>query len=131
MTQPDITLPTGETLPGYDEGPADGVDIDTVWDWLIQHRPNGWRNTIGRDGSTIRAVLAALQAVGDATLVKNGTYRAMRRDGADVERLGAWFANHGMSRMLVQHDGDAVSTAVTALAIAQQAAIAAKKLGIV
>lgn len=114
-----MTLPTGETLPQYDDQHPEGVDIAALWSWLIEHRPNGWRNTIGRDGSAIRDVLAALQAVGDATLVKNGTYRAMRRDGADIERLAAWLANHGLSAALVEHGGNPVNTAITALTAAQ------------
>lgn len=107
-------LPTGEKLPDYDDGPADGVDINALWAWLLQNRPNGWRNTIGRDGSAIRDVIAALQAAGDATLVKNATYRAMRRDGTDVERLAAYLANHGHADLLVDRDGNPV-TAVIAL----------------
>lgn len=105
-----MTLPTGETLPQYDGGPTDEpVDIDALWRWLIEHRPNGW------DGSAIRDVLAALQAVGDATLVKNQTYRMMRQDGARIERLTAWLASNGYAEVIVQHDGDPVAAAVEAL----------------
>lgn len=86
------TLPTGETLPEYDDQHPEGVDIEALRTWLYARR--GWGHLEGADlpGTglgLIRDVLAALQAVGDATLVKNGTYRLMRRDGADIERLAA------------------------------------------
>ena len=108
-------LPAGETLPEYDDEHPEGVDINALWSWLIEHRPNGWRNTIGRDGAAIRDVLAAVQAVGDATLVKNGTYRAMRRDAADIERLAARLSRAGHAALVVESGGNPVTAAITFL----------------
>jgi hypothetical protein len=122
------TLPTGETLPDYDDQHPEGVDIDALWEWLIKERPHGWRNTIGRDGSAIRDVLAALQAVGDATLVKNQTYRAMRKEGADIERLTARLANRGHAELLVEH-GTPVDAAIAVIADFEQCLKALEKIG--
>lgn len=110
------TLPTGEKLPEYDEPADDGIDMAKVQAWLVANR-GVHVDWIGdpRTIHVIRSVVEALQAVGDATLVRNATYRAMRRDGADVEKLNAWLANHDLAELLVQHDGDAVAAAITGL----------------
>lgn len=108
-------LPTGEKLPDYDDGAADGADIIRIRDWVSRYgRCRDNLIVSGDPEGVIRDVLAALQAAGDATLVKNETYRAMRRDGADVERLAAHLANHGHADLLVDRDGNPV-TAVIAL----------------
>lgn len=101
------TLPTGEKLPDYD-GPADGVDIDQVFAWLKTRRDwnDGQTALTGYQAhQTIRDVLAALQVVGDATLVKNATYRAMRKEGADIEHLSARLANTGHSDLIIENGG--------------------------
>jgi hypothetical protein len=108
------TLPTGETLPEYDDGPADGVDVVKMREWLVKYR--SWGGSPGMNDPLIRDVLAALQAVGDATLVKNPTYRAMRQDGMRIEHLTARLANTGRSGLLVEHGGDPVSVVLAMLA---------------
>lgn len=115
------TLPTGEKLPEYDDGPADGVDVEALRRWLFEHRP--WAHLPGADRpgtgvGLIRDVLDALQAVGDATLVKNGTYRLMRRDGADIERLTALLSRVA-PLTLVEYGGNPVDAAIAALTPAQ------------
>lgn len=113
-------LPTGETLPDYDDGPADGVDMMKLAEWLMANRKErGW-SVYPVDTDTVRDVLAALQAVGDATLVKNDTYRLMRRDGADIERLAAWMSNNGMALLVVEQGGNPAAAAVAALTAAQK-----------
>ena len=112
------TLPAGETLPEYDDGPADGVDIEQMCAWLKTRR--GWDgeqvSLAGyRASQTVRDVLAALQAAGDATLVKNATYRAMRREGGDLERIRAWWANNDPATLIGEHDGDAPGATLNAL----------------
>lgn len=119
------TIPqTGEKLPDYDDGPADGVDIDAMHRWLTANR-RGWYAAPNMGDppapKAIRDVLAALQAVGDATLVKNGTYRAMRRDGTDIERLTAWLSNNDMNATLIEHDGNPVSAAIDVLGAVKKA----------
>jgi len=116
MTTPN--LPVGEKLPEYDDGPADGIDVLKLHRWLVAHRKSG--SSPRYNEALIREVLDALQAVGDATLVKNATYRAMRRDGARVERLAAWLANHGEHTAVLDADGDPVEGAITALVLAQE-----------
>lgn len=116
------TLPTGEKLPEYDDGPADGVDIDALHEWLRLRFPNSWgfpehlndanRAVVERGHRLlIGQMVAALQAVGDATLVKNGTYRLMRRDGADIERLAALLSRVA-PLSLVECGGNPVDTVV-------------------
>ena len=114
-----MTLPTGETLPQYDDEHPEGVDLLKLNEWLVARIGGDWTISM-MDQALIREVLAALQAVGDATLVKNGTYRAMRRDGADIERLTAWLANHGLTKALVEHGGNPVDTAITAITAARE-----------
>lgn len=118
------TLPTGETLPEYDEGPADGpVDIDKLRTWLAANRPD---SVVGQYGpgrevasqqqrAVVRDVLAALQAVGDATLVKNPTYRALVRQGQDVERLAAGLHKLGHVEAILEADGDVVKAALATI----------------
>ena len=105
------TLPTGEKLPDYDDGPADGVDVAKMHAWIAA-RPGWYLGDPAPDVNMIRTVLAALQAVGDATLVKNATYRAMRKDGADIERLTAHLANRGHAGLLVECDGNPVAAII-------------------
>lgn len=107
-------LPTGEKLPDYDDGPADGVDTDAMHRWLTGRLPDYWTSANIREKQLIRDVLAALQAVADATLVKNDTYRTMRRDGVDIERLAAHLSNTGHADLVVDRGGNPV-TAVIAL----------------
>ncbi len=107
------TLPTGETLPDYDDSPADGVDIAKIHQWLIDNR--SWTGAAYREAQLVRDVLAALQAVGDAQLVKNGTYRLMRRDGADIERLAAWLTHNKLGGKIVEHGGSPVDAAIAVL----------------
>lgn len=109
------TLPTGEKLPEYDDGPADGVDIDALHRWLAGRFPDYWTPVNIREQAIIREVLAALQAVGDATLVKNETYRVMRRDGADVEHLAAYLTREGYAGPLVEHGGNPVKTIIAVI----------------
>lgn len=108
---------TGEQLPDYDDSPADG-DIEQMCAWLKTRR--GWDGEqvalAGyRASQTVRDVLAALQAVGDATLVKNSTYRLMRRDGADIERLAAYLTREGYAGPLVEHGGNPVTTIIAVI----------------
>lgn len=109
------TLPTGETLPDYDDGPADGVDTRKLLDWLHEQRGWGYGPHTCMPETHIRDVLAALQAVSDATLVKNQTYRAMRKEGADIERLAARLANRGHAARIVEHGGP-VDAAIAVIA---------------
>ncbi len=120
MTQP-MHLPAGEHLPAYDDEPR--VDPAALLEWLRQHHSSsGWAMPLefdepsrlvvtGQQHTLIREVLQALQAVGDAQLVKNATYRAMARDGREVERLSAWLANNE-PLAVVEHMGDPVGAAI-------------------
>jgi hypothetical protein len=110
------TLPTGETLPDYDDGPSDGADVVAMRHWLRVHYPDQWdapkdadsaaRSRFEQDRArAISLVLTALKIIGDATPVKNATYRAMRRDSADIERLAARLANHGRSDLIIECGG--------------------------
>jgi len=128
-------LPAGERLPEYDDEPA--VELETLRAWLVKRHPGLW----GQDSVSgihnapsgalqtiaiyereiIRDVIAALQAVGAAQLVKNGTYRAMARDGRDVERLAAWLTN-SEPITLMEHDGNPVDAAIFLLNAARSAA---------
>jgi hypothetical protein len=112
------TLPTGEKLPDYDDGPADGVDTHALHRWLTARSPLRWDSNpaaLNLEHDLIRDVLAALQAVGDATLVKNGTYRMMRRDGADIEALAAYLTREGYAGPLVEHGGNPVKTIIAVI----------------
>lgn len=104
-------LPAGEKLPDYDDEHPEGVDLDKLVAWLRGHRFVQWGNHA--DTARVRDVLAALQAVGDATLVKNGTYRALRRDAIDVERLAAQLTKLGHAGLIVEHGGNPVDVAIT------------------
>ena len=120
-------LPTGETLPEYDEGPADGpVDVLKLHAWLTEHDEVDWSNEhIGEshnratadraDRLRIGQVLRALQAVGDATLVKNPTYRALVKQGTDIERLAAGLHKLGQAEAVLEADGDVVTAALKAI----------------
>ncbi len=122
---------TGEQLPDYDDGPADGVDPMRLCEWLATNRPErGW-SVYPVDLDTVRDVLAALQAVGDATLVKNETYRLMRRDGADVERVAAWLSNNGYAGHIVEHGGNPIDAALAGLRVAKDFAESLAQIGII
>jgi hypothetical protein len=110
------TLPTGETLPEYDDGPSDGADVVAMRHWLRVHYPDQWdapkdatapeRSRFEQDRArAISLVITALKIVGDATPVKNATYRAMRKEGADIERLSARLANMGHAGAIVEKGG--------------------------
>ena len=121
------TIPqTGEQLPDYDDERPEGVDINAVLAWLEERYPGNWgtpdhfdavNQAIVRAGHrrAISLVLAAFQAIGDATLVKNGTYRMMRQDGNRVERLAARLANTDKAGLLIEHGGDPVSATLAIL----------------
>lgn len=112
------TLPTGEKLPDYDDGPADGVDLHALHRWLLARSPLRWDSNpaaLNLEHNLIRDVLAALQAVGDATLVKNETYRAMRRDGTDIEHLSAYLTREGYAGPLIEHNGNPVTTIIAVI----------------
>lgn len=109
-------LPAGETLPEYDDQHPEGVDIEAVHRWLVEHhRPEYWRVQNIRERAIIREVLTALQATGDATLIKNGTYRLLRRDARDVERLAARLTKAGYAALIVECDGNPVDAALAIL----------------
>jgi hypothetical protein len=118
------TLPTGEQLPDYDDAPSGAVRVALMRDWLRKFYPDQWDAPADADSAArsrfeqdraraISLTLTALQVVGDATLVANGTYRAMRRDGADLERIAARIANQN-PQLLVACDGNP-ATAVLAI----------------
>lgn len=94
----------------YDDPADEGLDVGKLIAWLVEHC--NWGGVLDLNGGLIREVLAALQAVGDATLVTNSTYRALRKDAAGIERLNAWLANHGMAERIIEADGDAVTAAI-------------------
>jgi len=124
MTTPQTgsRLPTGETLPEYDDPGEQLIDTAKLHDWLGRTYAT-WNDGDLFGGLAGRQVIAdvigALQAVGNATLVTNATYRAMRRDGTEIERLSAWMANHGMAETIIQTDGNPVDAAIAALATAR------------
>jgi hypothetical protein len=122
------TLPTGETLPDYDDQHPEGVDIDAMHRWLKERDPDYWTPVNIREQAVIRGVLAALQAVGDATLVKNQTYRAMRKEGADIERLTARLANRGHAELIIEH-GTPVDAAIAVIADFEHCLKVLEKLG--
>lgn len=126
MPQPKI-MPGGEQLPQYDDEPR--VDPAALLAWLREHQPNAFLPGDGdRDYvdavrcDMIRAVLQALQAAGDATLVKNSLYRAMDRDRRDIERIGATLHRIGAIGSLLEHDGNVADTAIDGLERARAAA---------
>jgi hypothetical protein len=107
-------LPTGETLPQYDSPPeTGGADIWQLYRWCVENA--GWPATGAAGYGLVADVIRALQTAGDATLVKNGTYRLMRRDGADVERLAAWLSNRGHADAIVGVGGNPVTAAITVI----------------
>lgn len=114
-----IVDPDGPSVEQLYDDPADtgtGVDVGKLYTWLTEHRP-GWegRHPLGTpkiELQIVAEVLDALHAVGDATLLKNATYRALRRDVAAVERLNAWLQNHGEYAAILDKDGDAVEAAI-------------------
>jgi len=115
-------LPAGERLPEYDDEPA--VEPEALRLWLVRNLPMRWdANPFAHhlERSLVSDVVRALQAVADAQLVKNGTYRAMARDGRDVERLAAWLAN-SEPITLMEHDGNPVDAAIFLLNAARSAA---------
>lgn len=110
---------TGEKLPSYDDEPA--VNAHTLRSWLIEHVPQRWSDAEGviADGAEreiITDVIGALQVAGDATTVKNATYRALLRDRAAVERLAAGLTRLGLTAWVLEADGDPITAALQALA---------------
>lgn len=130
MPQPKI-MPGGEQLPQYDDEPS--VSPGALLAWLRERRADLLPVPSGLDDvnrskvdwahrEVVLGVLQALQAVGDATLVKNATYRAMVRDGRDIERIGAALHRIGAVGSLLEHDGDVADTAIDGLERARAAA---------
>ena len=105
-------LPAGETLPQYDDQHAEGIDVEAIISKVISDGRIGWGMTrTPEQRAIVTAVIRAIQAVGDATFVKNGTYRLMRRDGADIERLAALLSRVA-PLTLVECGGNPVDTVV-------------------
>jgi hypothetical protein len=128
-----ITTPTGEPLPEYpddDRGPASPGQLVA---WLRREVSGRWGDesmavnmavtlqTTSEaaqgalqvyEGVLVRDVLAALQAVGDATLLANGTYRALIRDSRELEALGAYIGNGPYVADLLECDGHAADAAI-------------------
>jgi len=128
------TTPTGEPLPEYTDD--DGhVSLAALLAFLRERVPKRWGQVSLRGGEEIfeppaelrdgmrghldmyeriivQDVLAALSAIGDATVLKNGTYRAMVRDRADLEKLAAYLTNHGHELLFLEHDGRAADAAI-------------------
>ena len=137
------TLPTGEQLPEYDDEPT--VDPATLQHWLTANLAQRWgRESVSDprltsemlDGmavyerTVIADVLQALQAVGDAQLVKNPTYRAMIKDRADLERIGAALIRAGHAQEMAVHGvvGTTVKWIDDAVALAEATAAATARL---
>lgn len=145
------TLPTGEQLPEYDDDPM--VNPDTLRVWLQSHSGRRWGQVSLDTGAEVLGipedvhaagsahldeyerliiadVLQALQAVGGATLVKNPTYRAMVKDRADLERIGAALIRAGRAQEMAVHGvvGAAVKWIDDAVALAEATAAAAARL---
>lgn len=117
-------LPTGEVLPEYDDDRKPSpVDLAN---WLDEHRPL----PDGRPWAPARVsdVIDAVQSAGNATLVKNATYRAMRRDGRDIERLAAALDRVGANARVVEHDGNVVDAAIEGLQLLKETTEAAMAL---
>lgn len=140
-------LPTGEQLPEYDDEPA--VDPAALREWLRQKEPLRWgsdsvpdlndahdlqpeqvRMLAEYESVLIADVLQALQAVGDAQLVKNPTYRAMVKDRADLERIGAALHRAGRAEEMAVFGvvGATVKWIDDAVALAQATLTAAARL---
>lgn len=132
-TDSDTPGPVGADM--YDDPADGGVDYGKLLDRLCQRAPQRWGQASLKDGAELLSVprelqagvsnvlgiyeqqivadvLAALMFTADATLVKNDTYRMLRRDGAAVERLNAWLQNHGVVEAIVEHNGDAVAALI-------------------
>lgn len=135
-------LPAGESLPEYED--ERHTDAHVIQAYLRQHVPGKWGDA-SLGGTTpaealhasaevgdhalamyerelITDVIGALLATGDATLVKNATYRAMVRDGREIERLAAGLTKAGVVELLVANDGNPVTTALEVVAQARAAA---------
>jgi hypothetical protein len=97
-----------EQLPEYHDDPV--VDPAVLMAWLRQQYPNFWGPV--EPLRAIGQVLQALQAIGDATLIKNDTYRSMLRDRADLERLAAYLLNGPHAAAVLEADGDPVTAAI-------------------
>lgn len=130
-TPPAATPP--DDLPQYDDEPQ--VDADRLQRWLVANLPTRWGERSVPDVGDAhslqpeqRAMLAeyerqivvdvvgALLTVGDATIVKNPTYRALVRDQRQLEQLAAALTRYGFNDHVVQHDGNVVAAAVDLLA---------------
>lgn len=139
---PAPALPPGERLPEYDDDPQ--VDAYAIQAFLRRNAPGKW-GTGSLGGATpgealhtsdevgdhalavyerelITDVIGALLAVGDATIVKNATYRAMVRDGREIERLAAGMSPLGLAGHLVRCDGNPVTAALATLEAARDVA---------
>jgi len=123
-------LPAGESLPEYED--ERHTDAHVIYAYLLKHVPDRWTKCDCEPGSGCSAgdgdlqlitdVIGALLATGDATLVKNATYRAMIRDGREIERLAAGLTKAGVVELLVANDGNPVTTALKVVAQARAAA---------
>jgi len=100
-----------EQLPEYHDDPV--VNPAVLMAWLRQQYPSFWGPV--EPLRAIGQVLQALQATGDATLVKNATYRSMLRDRADLERLAAHLLNGPHAAAVLEADGDPVAAAIRLL----------------
>jgi len=125
MARPTPAIPRDtEQLPQYDDEQT--VTASAVLALVRQLAPGRWPAGAALDQTSqqmVLDVLAALQMVGNATLVKNETYRAMRRDGQEIERLAAGLSRNGLTAFLVEHDGNPVSTALTVIEQARRVAL--------
>jgi hypothetical protein len=127
------TTPSGEPLPEYPDDERGTASPQAIHARLVREHADRWGDesvavsmgaafdTTAQDASQAMAVyertliadvLAALQAVGDATLVANGTYRALRRDQAELEALAAFLANGAHPESLLLADGHAADAAI-------------------
>lgn len=128
MQQHPPNLPAGETLPEYDD--EQHADAYAIQDFLRQRLPDRWGPESLHPGAVsadamravglyertlITDVIGALLTVADATLVKNPTYRAMVRDGREMERLAAGLSRLGLTDQVVTADGNPVTAALQAL----------------
>jgi hypothetical protein len=114
-----------EQLPEYHDEPR--VDPVALLHWVRQHCRDlegftpgpGFLTELGKlrhdreqAAERVTPVIQALQATGDATLVKNATYRSMLRDRADLERLAAHLLNGPHAAAVLEADGDPVTAAI-------------------
>ena len=127
MTTAPSTTP--DDLPQYDDEPR--VDAFKLREWLVTSLAARWGPESLVAGATmsdeqrgaveayerqlIVDVIGALQVVGDATIVKNPTYRALVRDQRQLEQLAATLTRYGFNDEVVRHDGNIVAAAADLL----------------